>query len=425
MNAIRILAKLRGMRPGEVGTTTARPFFHPVPLSHLAGRGFHPHRETPFHPRHAALGAKWMQAGIWLRPEYYEVSGESRESCIRGEVRAVRTGVGIIDVGTLGKLELRGPDAAKFLERVYVGKFAGLKTGMTRYGVMVDESGVVIDDGVIARLSDEHFYFTTTTTGSATVYRELQRLNAEWNMEIGIVNATGAFAALNLAGPQSRAVLARLTSVDLSHAAFPYLGLRETEVAGAPVRLMRVGFVGETGYEIHVPAEYALHVWDAIVEAGRPEGIRPFGVEAQRMLRLEKGHIIVGQDTDGLTTPDEAALEWAVKMDKPFFVGKRSLEILKKRGPRQKLVGFVLEPGATVVPKECHLVIIDGAIKGRVTSIGFSEALGHHVGLALVAPDITAEGTALPIRVDNAYAAARIVPLPFYDPAGDRQKLPD
>ncbi len=143
------------------------------------------------------------------------------------------------------------------------------------------------------------------------------------------------------------------------------------------------------------------------------------------MLRLEKGHIIVGQDTDGLTTPDEAALEWAVKMDKPFFVGKRSLEILKKRGPRQKLVGFVLEPGATVVPKECHLVIIDGAIKGRVTSIGFSEALGHHVGLALVAPDITAEGTALPIRVDNAYAAARIVPLPFYDPAGDRQKLPD
>jgi sarcosine oxidase, subunit alpha len=425
MNAIRILAKLRGLQPGDVGTTTARPFFHPVPLSHLAGRGFHPHRETPFHPRHAALGAKWMQAGIWLRPEYYEVAGESREACIRAEVRAVRTGLGIIDVGTLGKLELRGPDAAKFLERVYVGKFAGLKPGMTRYGVMVDESGVVIDDGVIARLSEEHFYFTTTTTGSATVYRELQRLNAEWNMQIGIVNATGAFAALNLAGPRSRAVLGRLTSVDLSHAAFPYLGLRETEVAGAPVRLMRVGFVGETGYEIHVPAEYALHVWDALMEAGRAEGIRPFGVEAQRLLRLEKGHIIVGQDTDGLTTPDEAALEWAVKMDKPFFVGQRSLAILKKRGPRQKLVGFALEPGATVVPKECHLVIVDGTIKGRVTSIGFSEALGHHVGLALVAPDITAEGTALPIRVDNAYAAARVVPLPFYDPAGDRQKLPD
>ncbi|MCW5626925.1 MAG: FAD-dependent oxidoreductase, partial [Burkholderiales bacterium] len=281
MNAIRILARIRGRSPGEVGTTTSRPFFHPVPLSHLAGRGFAPRRETPLHVRHEALGAMWMQAGIWLRPEYYAVGGAKKIDAVRDEVRVVRNAVGIIDVGTLGKIELFGPDAGAFLERVYTGKFANMKAGTTRYAVLLDESGVVIDDGVVARLAEEHFYFTTTTTGSATVYRELQRLNAMWGMKIGIVNVTGGFAAMNLAGPKARAVLAPLTGLDLSNAAFPYLALRQGEIAGAPARLMRVGFVGELGYEIHVPAEYALLVWDALMESGKAHGIRPFGVEAQ------------------------------------------------------------------------------------------------------------------------------------------------
>ena len=426
MNAIRILARLRGASPGEVGTTTARPFFHPVPLSILAGRGFHPHRETPMHARHAALGAKWMQAGMWLRPEYYAAPGRSKDDCVREEVHAVRTGLGLIDVGTLGKMELFGPDAALFLERVYTGRFASLKVGATRYGVMLDETGVVIDDGVIARLADDHFYFTTTTTGAATVYRELQRLNAEWNLDIGIVNVTGAFAAVNLAGPRSRAVLRRLTSLDLSHEAFPFLGARQCDVAGVAARVLRVGFVGEAGYELHVAAEHAVHLWDALMEAGRTERIQPFGVEAQRLLRLEKGHVIVGQDTDGLTGPDEAGLAWALKMDKPFFVGRRSVESLRRRGPRQMLVGFVLAPDVPVAPKECHLVIRDGAIAGRVTSIGFSASLGHHVGLAFVAPDMTGEGTTLAIRADGgAMVDARVVRPPFYDPAGDRQRLED
>lgn len=427
MNAIRVLARIRGVSPGEVGTTTARPFFHPVPMSHLAGRGFNVHRETPLHGRHDGLGAVWMQAGIWLRPEYYALPGKRKADIVHDEARAVRSSVGIIDVGTLGKMELYGPDAGAFLERIYTAKFSGMKPGTTRYAVMLDESGVVIDDGVVARLSDQHFYFTTTTTGSTTVYRELQRWNAQWNLEVGIVNATGAFAAMNLAGPKARAVLRKLTAVDLSNAAFPYLAVREAEVAGVPARLMRVGFVGELGYELHVPADRSAHLWDALMEAGQDDGIRPFGVEAQRLLRLEKGHIIIGQDTDGLTQPDEAGLEWAVKVDKPFFVGKRSVEIVRKHGPRQKLVGFELDAiGASTTPRECHLVVRNGAIAGRVTSIAWSDTLGKHVGLAFVAPDMTELGSPFFIRADGGtMVQARVVPTPFYDAEGLRQKVED
>lgn len=427
MNAIRVLARLRGKSPGDVGTTTARPFFHPIPLSHLAGRGFNVHRETPLHGRHDGLGAVWMQAGVWLRPEYYAQPGKRKADIVREEAKAVREAVGIIDVGTLGKMELYGPDAGAFLERVYTAKFAGMKPGTTRYAVMLDESGVVIDDGVVARLADQHFYFTTTTTGSTTVYRELQRWNAQWNLEVGIVNATGAFAAMNLAGPKARAVLRKLTALDLSNDAFPYLALREADVAGVPARLMRVGFVGELGYEIHVPADRAGHLWDALLDAGAEFAIRPFGVEAQRLLRLEKGHIIIGQDTDGLTQPDEAGLAWAVKMDKPFFVGQRSVDIVRKRGLRHKLVGFELDAvGASTAPRECHLVVRNGAIAGRVTSIAWSDALGKHVGLAFVVPDMTEAGAPFFIRADGGtMVQARVVPTPFYDAEGLRQKVTD
>jgi sarcosine oxidase subunit alpha len=424
MNAIRILARRLGRGPGEVGSTTARPFFHPVPMSHLAGRGFHPQRTTPLHERHRGDGAVFMQAGHWLRPEYYRQRGKRKAETVREEALAVRRSVGIIDVGTLGKMEISGPDAAEFLERVYTGRFASLKVGMTRYALMVDESGVIIDDGVVARLGKDRFYFTTTTTGSASVYREMTRLNTQWGLRAGIVNATGAYAAMNIAGPRSREVLAGVTGLDLAEAAFPYLGAREADVAGVPARLMRVGFVGELGYEIHVPADGALAVWDALVAAGRAHGIRPFGVEAQRLLRLEKGHLIVGQDTDGLTSPFDAAMEWAVKMDKPFFVGQRSLRILQRKAPKAKLVGFTLDgmPDHDA-PKECHLVIRDGNIAGRVTSIAWSPALERHVGLAFVSPDLAVQGGQFMVRADGGrMVAARVAKTPFYDPAGERQK---
>jgi sarcosine oxidase subunit alpha len=295
---------------------------------------------------------------------------------------------------------------------------------MTRYGVMLDESGVLIDDGVIARMRAERFYFTTTTSGSAAVYRELNRLNAMWRLECGIVNATGHYGAVNLAGPHSRRLLARLTKSDLSEAAFPYLAAREIDVAGIPVRALRVGFVGEMGYELHGAAGAMVGLWDELLAAGRDLGIRPFGVEAQRLLRLEKGHIIVGQDSDGLTTPFEAGCAWAVKMDKPFFIGQRSLRIVQKKPQRQTLVGFELEAGENAGRVlESHLAIEQGQIAGRVTSVAWSPTLSRHIGLAMLRPDL-AGGRNFDIRVsDGAMVRAAIVSTPFYDAEGRRQKL--
>jgi sarcosine oxidase subunit alpha len=388
----------------------------------LAGRSFYPERRTPIDAQHCALGAVWMPAGNWRRPEYYAVSGESRAQSIDAEVHAVRSSVGLIDVGTLGKIEVYGPDSAELLDRIYAGRFSDLKVGMTRYGLMLDESGVIIDDGVIARLGEEFFYFTTTTGGSATVFRELLRLNALWGLDCTLVNVTGHRAAFNFAGPSSRGILQQLTDIDLRDEAFPYLAVRSGQVAGAPARLMRVGFVGELGFEIHVAAGRGPEVWETLHSAGLPLGLRPFGVEAQRVLRLEKGHFIVGQDTDGLTDPLEASAMWAVAMKKPFFVGQRSLRILQARGPRQKLVGIELAETAPL-PKECHLIIDKGAIAGRVTSVTHSRALNKSIGLAMLSPDLAQVGRDIHIRTDNGdMLAARVAAPPFYDPKNVRQK---
>jgi sarcosine oxidase subunit alpha len=429
MNALRILAKVRGEPIEALGTTTARPMFHPVPLSHLAGRRFSPERRTPLDSQHESLGAVWMPAGNWRRPEYYAVAGKSREEAISDEVRAVRTQAGMIDVGTLGKVEIHGPDAAEFLERVYTARFSNVKVGMTRYGVMLDETGVVIDDGVIARLGPESFYFTTTTGNSATLFREFGRLATWWGLQVGLVNLTGHYAAFNLAGPNARAILRQHTEIDLSEAAFPYLAVREALVAGAPCRIMRVGFVGELGYEIHLPAEHAVDVWRVLLASDSPSRVKPFGVEAQRMLRLEKGHIIVGQDTDGVTNALELDMPWALKMDKPFFVGQRSLRILEKMPRRQTLVGFTLpQPTSGQAqrrPKECHLVLEGTEIAGRVTSVGWSPTLARCIGLALVTPALAA-GKQLKIRIEaGEQITADITRPPFYDAAGERQRLGD
>ncbi len=422
MNALRILARFRGVDVARLGLTTARPMYHPVPMKLLAGRSFYPERRTPCDAQHGALGAVWMPAGNWRRPEYYAVPGETRAQSIDAEVHAVRSSVGLIDVGTLGKIEIYGPDSAELLDRVYAGRFSDLKVGMTRYGLMLDESGVIVDDGVIARLGEEFYYFTTTTGGSATVFRELLRLNALWGLDCTLVNVTGHRAAFNFAGPSSRVILQQLTDVDLRDEAFPYLAVRSGQVAGAAARLMRVGFVGELGYEIHVAAGRGREVWQALCAAGAPQSLRPFGVEAQRVLRLEKGHFIVGQDTDGLTDPHEANAMWAVAMKKPFFIGQRSLRILQARGPRQKLAGIELAAAAPL-PKECHLVIDKGSIAGRVTSVTHSRALNKSIGLAMLSPELAQVGRDIQIRVDNGdLLAARVAPAPFYDPKNLRQK---
>ena len=430
MNALRILAKVRGEPIERLGPTTARPMFHPVPLAHLAGRGFTPERRTALDSDHEALGAVWMPASNWRRPEYYAIAGKSREQAIADEVRAVRTRVGMIDVGTLGKIEVHGPHAAQFLERLYTARFANLKVGMTRYGLLLDEAGIVVDDGVIGRLGEQAFYFTTTT-GNSALFREFGRLATSWEMPVGLVNLTGHYAAFNLAGPASRAVLREHTELNLADEAFPYLGIREAQVAGAPCRIMRVGFVGELGYEIHVPFQHAADVWRALLASGSRLQIQPFGVEAQRMLRLEKGHIIVGQDTDGITNALEIGMPWAIKMDKPFFIGQRSLRVLEKQPRRQTLVGFTLPSSdeSSVQgrrrPKECHLVLDGGQIAGRVTSVGWSPTLARCIGLGLVTPQVALRKH-LRVRIDRGEEIdVEVAQPPFYDPSGERQRVGD
>ena len=420
--SIRLAADATRRDPRDVGTTTVRPPVTGEKLGVLAGRSFEPVRHTPMHHRHLEAGAQMMLAGAWLRPAYY-ASSQQRETAISAEACHVREAVGLIDVSTLGGLEIRGQDAAEFLNRMYTFAYLRQEVGRVRYVLMCDRSGAIIDDGVACRFAPEHFYVTATTGGVDSVYREMLWYNAQWRLDVDIANVTAAWCGVNIAGPQSRTALAGLTDgVDLSAEAFPYLGARSGHVAGIPARLLRVGFVGELGYEIHVPASCGEALWDALIEAGQSHGIRPFGVEAQRLLRLEKGHIIVGQDTDGLTTPEEADMAWAVSGRKPFFVGARSIEIQGRREAARKLVGFILaEPDASA-PEECCLVIRDGNIAGRITSAMRSPTIGRVIGLAFVQPDQAESGIRFDIRRPNGeLVPALIAKIPFYDPENARQ----
>lgn len=419
----RLVAQATGRSISETGVSTARPPFQAEKLAHVAGRAFDPYRQTPIHRRHLQAGAKMMPAGIWQRPAYYG-KPEDRERCMQEEARHVREKVGLIDVSTLGGLDVRGPDAAELLERLYTFGFAKLAIGRTRYALMTNEHGVVIDDGVCARLAEQHFYVSATTSGVDRIYQQMLKWNAQWRLDVDITNVTAALAAVNLAGPLSRQVLAKVCEgVELSAAAFPYLGVRLGKVAGISARILRVGFVGELGYEIHVPARHAERLWDALMQAGAGLGIRPFGVETQRLLRLEKGHVIISQDTDGMTHPAEIDMQWAIGRKKPFFVGKRSIEILEAQPLKRKLVGFTLPKGSPQ-PLEGHLVLDGPDISGNVTSCEYSQTLGQIIGLAYAGAHQATPGMHIPIRVEGGVMVnAKVVQLPFHDPDNLRQEL--
>jgi len=424
LNSVRLTARANGRTVNETGTTTSRPPYTQETFGVLAGRSFEPDRLTPMHHHHVAAGAKMMVAGQWYRPQYYG-SESSRDDNVRREVMAVRERVGLIDVSTLGGLEVCGPDAAELLNRIYTFTYTKQPVGRARYVLMTDQNGVIVDDGVACRFHDHHFYVTATTSGAAAVYQHMLFWNAQWRLKVNITNVTASWAAVNLAGPKARDVLARVCKdVDLSTEAFPYMEVRQGTIAGVPARIIRIGFVGELGYEIHVPASQGEALWDALMDAGKADGIVPFGIEAQRLLRLEKGHVIIGQDTDGVTNVFEADMAWAIARKKPYFVGKRTLDIHERNGLTRKLVGFSLKNPADPAPEESHLVIHDGAIVGRTTSVGRSHVLGKVIGLAYVAPDQATPGTAFHIRIGGGRMIEAVVEKPpFYDAGNKRQEL--
>lgn len=418
-NTIHLCARANGWTIADTGTTTARPPATPVSLGTLAGQNMEPVQVTPIHDWHRAHNAKMMIAGLWLRPEHY---GDPVE-----EVRAVRESVGVIDVSTLGKFRLVGPGVPELLNRLYINRWNNLGVGRVRYGVMCNDEGIILDDGVTAHVGEGEWYMTTTSSGSGAVFEWIQWwLQSGWGDGIHIVNLSETNAAFNLAGPRARAVLQRLTDVDLSNEAFPYMRVREAVVAGAPCRLLRIGFTGELSYEIHCPAGYGQHVWEALLDAGQPESIRPFGVEAQRVLRLEKGHLIVGQDTDGLTDPVAADMELAVRLDKPDFLGQRAIARVKENEPPQRLVGFkMVAPG--VVPDEGLQIVAPGSggqldIIGWVTSCRFSPTLNETIGLCWLISDLANRpGATFTIRMPGGrLEAGRVHHGPFYDPEGKR-----
>ncbi|WP_060481889.1 2Fe-2S iron-sulfur cluster-binding protein [Pseudomonas sp. NBRC 111119] len=419
----RLVAASTQRSVSETGVTTARPPFEAEKLAHVAGRAFDPYRQTPMHRRHLEAGAKMMPAGIWQRPAYYGKPSE-RDKCMQAEALHVRRKVGIIDVSTLGGLDVRGPDAAELLNRMYTFTFIKQPVGRSRYALMTNEHGVVIDDGVCARFAENHFYVTATTSGVDRIYQQMLKWNAQWRLNVDIANVTAAISAVNVAGPDARKALEKVCSdLDLSAEGFPYLGVRLGTVAGIKARLLRVGFVGELGYEIHVPARHALKLWDALIEAGKEFDIRPFGVETQRLLRLEKGHVIISQDTDGMTHPSEIDMGWAVSRNKPFFVGRRSVDILEAQPQKRKLVGFTL-PKSSPQPLEGHLVLKGPDISGNVTSCEYSQSLDQIIGLAYAAFDQCTPGQQIPIRVeDGVVVQATVVKLPFFDPDNQRQEL--
>jgi len=422
LTTARLAADATGRTVAHVGVTTARPPVFGEKLGVLAGRSFEPERRTPMHHRHLEAGAQMMPVGLWWRPSFYGAEAD-RDARIADEARNVRENVGLIDVSTLGGLDIRGPDAAEFLNRVYTFAYVKQPVGRARYVLMTNEAGSVIDDGVACRLSDDHFYVTATTGAAETVYLTMLWWNAQWRLDVDIANVTAAYAGVNVAGPRAREVVAPLIEdIDLSAEAFPYMGVRTGQVAGIPTRNFRVGFVGELGYEIHVPASTGEALWDALIDAGRPAGLRPFGVEAQRVLRLEKGHVIVGQDTDAMTTPEELDMTWAIARKKPFFVGERSLRIRDRHLSARKLVGFTL-PADGPCPQDSNLVLRDGTMAGFVTSVARSPVLNRIVGLAYTARDESQPGDPVRIHLDDGRdIVGEVVPLPFYDPDNARQE---
>jgi sarcosine oxidase subunit alpha len=420
VNAVAIMAAATGRTIAETGTTVWRPPYSPITLGALAGRILEPVRYSPIQPWHERCGAKPLVAGAWIRPDHYGNPAS--------EVLNVRENVGLIDVTPLGKFDLRGPDVPKLLDLLYVNTWSNLEVGRVRYGAMCAEDGVVMDDGVTGRLSPQRYIMTTTSSGAAGVWEWidnwLQTAHPEW--WVYVVPVTTAYASINVAGPKSRELLLRLAEdVDLSPDAFPYMRIRAARIAGVGGCFMwRIGFTGELSYEIHVPAAYGLHVWEALMHHGADLGVGPFGVEAQRILRLEKGHFIVGQDTDGLTGAYGAGLAWAIKPDKTDFAGKPELAWQSERDDYFRLVGLQPHDGSVVPPEASQIVEDKHEIVGRITSSRMSPTLGRSVCLGFVAPHLAKPGTAVTVRLPGGKRIlARVMEHhAHFDPEGRRQR---
>jgi heterotetrameric sarcosine oxidase alpha subunit len=435
VNGLAIMAALEGRSIAQTGTTTFRPPYVPVAIGAFAGRetGSHyqPVRRTPMHDWHIAHGAQMMEAGLWMRPRFYPQRGENMREAYTREAAHVRQAVGMIDVSTLGKIDIQGPDAIELIERVYANNWRSLACGRVRYGLMLREDGIVFDDGTTARLGEHHYFMTTTTANAAKVLAHLEfLLQVVWpQLRAHVTSVTEQWATLALAGPLSRSVLSRVIeggAATAAHEALPHLGVICVQVAGVPCRVFRMSYSGELAYEIAAPADRVLQVWEATLESGLADDLRPYGTEAMGALRIEKGHV-AGPELDGRTSADDLGLAGLVSTKKDF-IGRRLAQRPELRDPkRPQLVGLVpldpkerLRAGAQIVETPRPAGIANMA--GHVSSITYSPALGRQIALGLVKSGRARMGqtvyAAFPLK--DEVTAVRIVDPVFYDKEGAR-----
>jgi sarcosine oxidase subunit alpha len=412
----RLAAQDTGLSSLDAVPTTMRPPFSGVSFGILAGRAPHlsPISRTPFHQCHIDLGVKFLNAGQWKRPDSY-IDPQK-------EAGYVRSGLGMIDVSTLGKIEISGPDAIDFLQFMLPGKYGKFEVGRTRYSIMVGEDGILFEDGTISHLEQGKYYLTTTTGNQDAINALFQWWLLVEDFDVQVKNLSLANAAVNVTGLESREFLQKLVKIDMSNESFPYMHCRQASIAGVPVSFYRIGFTGELGYEIHFPAEYGESMWNHLMAEGEEFALNPFGVETQRILRLEKGHFIPGTDTDALSSPYETGVGFAIKDDKVDFVGKAFVQNFKERGIENKLVTYQLEPNDPI-PDDGVAVLEKGKIAGRVTSSRLSPTLKRGIGLAWVRNEMSETGNNFTIRLANGSdVVATVLDHSAYDPEGLRLK---
>ena len=432
VNALAIVSRTLGKTVPEVGLTTFRMPYTPVTFGAFAGMGrgelFDPTRTTPMHGWAASQGAVFEDVGLWKRARYFPRAGEDMHAAVARECRAARGGCGIFDASTLGKIEVVGSDAVTFMSRMYVNAWDKLAAGRSRYGVLLRDDGFVYDDGVVARIAADRFHVTTTTGGAPRVLALMEDyLQTEWNeLNVWLTSTTEQWAVIAVQGPAARSVLAGLVDIDISAPAMPHMSVAAGHICGIPMRLFRVSFTGELGFEVNVPADFGPAVWEAIWDAGQPHGMTPYGTEAMHVMRAEKGYIIVGQDTDGTVTPDDVGLAWTIGKGKPDFVGRRALQRpAMGAADRRQLVGLttkdpqtVLEEGAQVMSE--RRVPPPTRPLGHVTSSYYSTVLGRSIALGLVSGGRARMGQTLYVPMASGEAAVEVTSPVFHDPEGKR-----
>lgn len=433
INTLAVMAEISGRSIPQVGTTKFRPPYHPATLGTLAGRSigkqYTPVLHMPAHSWHVANQGYMEDYGGYQRPDFYPRPGEDEAATIQREVSAVRDGVGMFDGTPLGKIEVKGPDAATFLNRVYINNAASLKVGFARYGFMLNENGVVIDDGVFVRLTDDHFLLHTTSAGSGRIAQWLEEwLLCEWpHLKVVVSNVTTQWANVTVSGPKAREVMCQLESdIDFGIEAFPHMQYRTGTIGGVSARVLRASFTGEVSYEINVPARYGHSLWEAVYEAGQDWGITPYGVESLLRLRIEKGYVAVGLDTDGNTNPLDLGWGGAIAKKADDFIGRRSLTRPNdQRSDRLQFIGLQgLEPGEQLSIGG-HIVSSDKpempvASQGYVTSACLSPTLNSSIALGLVAGGMERIGETVHVYANGKTQAARLVPPAHFDPTGER-----